>query len=214
MYNQTLNTLQENLHSFKHDYSNTLQCIGGYIYTNNMEGLKDYYLQLLDDCQKINNLTVLSPSVINNPAIYNIIASKYMKAENLNIKINLDIFFNLKELCVDSYTLSRILGILLDNAIEAANDCENKVINISFSSNNKKGLQIITIENTFNHHNLNTNELFKKGFSTKKNNTGLGLFNVRKILNKSKNLNLFTSINNGLFSQSLEIWMDRDEKSM
>ena len=46
----------------------------------------------------------------------------------------------------------------------------------------------------------------KKGYSTKENNSGFGLWEVRQILKKNKNLNLFTTKNNKFFTQQLEIY--------
>ena len=63
-----------------------------------MNGLKKYYSQLLKDCQSVNNLTALNPDVINNPAIYSILASKYHKANELGIHINLEVFLDLTTL--------------------------------------------------------------------------------------------------------------------
>lgn len=74
-----------------------------------MEGLKQYYSQLLEDCQRVNNLTGLNPEVINNPAIYSILASKYYKADELGIKINLEIFIDLNHLNIKIYEFTRIL---------------------------------------------------------------------------------------------------------
>lgn len=206
LYNETLTLYQENLHNFKHDYSNTLQCIGGYIHSGNMTGLKEYYLELLDDCQRINSLTAVSPNLINNPGIYNIIATKYIKAEELNVKMSVNVFMDLDKIDKDVYSITRILGILLDNAIEACCECAEKNINICFSHNKKKDMYSILIENTFNKDNLNIDKIYEKGFSTKINNSGLGLFSVNKILNKSKNLSLHTTTTDNIFSQELEIW--------
>ena len=81
LYNKTLIILHDNIRCFKHDFNNILQAIGGYIQINDMDGLKKYYKQILKDCDKVNNLYVLSPDVINNPAIYSILASKYYLAD-------------------------------------------------------------------------------------------------------------------------------------
>ena len=51
-------------------------------------------------------------------------------------------------------------------------------------------------------------KIFEKGYSTKKekkDNHGLGLWTVRKILNQTDNLSLFTKAGE-LFSQQLEIY--------
>ena len=45
-YNKTLKILHDNVRGFKHDFDNIVTTIGGYINTNDMEGLKKYYVQL------------------------------------------------------------------------------------------------------------------------------------------------------------------------
>ena len=88
-YNNTLRILHDNVRGFKHDFDNIVTTIGGYIKTNDMEGLKVYYEQLEDDCQKVNNLYLLNPEVINNDGIYNLLTKKYYEAESKGIKVNL-----------------------------------------------------------------------------------------------------------------------------
>ncbi len=66
-YNKTLHILHDNVRGFKHDFDNIVTTIGGYIRTSDMEGLQHYYLQLEDDCQRVNNLYLLNPEIINNP---------------------------------------------------------------------------------------------------------------------------------------------------
>lgn len=66
-YNKTLRILHDNVRGFKHDFDNIVTTIGGYVRTDDMEGLKSYYVQLEDDCQRVNNLYLLNPEIINNP---------------------------------------------------------------------------------------------------------------------------------------------------
>lgn len=66
-YSRSLCILHDNVRSFKHDFDNIVTTIGGYVRTNDMEGLKKYYIELEDDCQKVNNLYLLNPEIINNP---------------------------------------------------------------------------------------------------------------------------------------------------
>ena len=42
-YNKTLRILHDNVRGFKHDFDNIVTTIGGYIRTNDMQGLKNYY---------------------------------------------------------------------------------------------------------------------------------------------------------------------------
>lgn len=206
LVNKSLTILHDNIRAFKHDFNNIVQAIGGYVTTNDMEGLKKYYSQLFDDCQRVNNLTTLSPEVINNPAIYSLLASKYHKADELGIKIDLEIFLDLNTLKVKVYELTRILGILLDNAIEATLECNEKLIKLEIRKDNARHRDIIIIKNTYLAKDINLDKIFEKSYSTKPNNTGLGLWEVRQILKKNNNLNLHTTKDDKFFIQQLEIY--------
>ena len=104
------------------------------------------------------------------------------------------------------YEFSRILGILLDNAIEEASKCSEKIVNIKFRNEQNKHRQVIIIENTYNNKDVDTEEIFNKGFSGKQNHSGLGLWEVKQILKKNNNLTLYTAKDNRLFKQQLEIY--------
>ena len=206
LYNKTLEILQDNTRAFRHDFANILQGMVGYMDNNDMEGLKKYYSQLVDDIQTSNNLTTLSPKVVNNPAIYNVLANKYHKADSLGIKIHLEAFLDMNDLHMKIYEFTRVLGILMDNAIEASSECENKIINVTFRNDGRKHMQLLIIENTYKDKNVDTDKIFEKGYSTKKGNTGLGLWEIRQILKKNNNLNLFTTKNETYFTQQFEIF--------
>lgn len=205
-YNKTLSILHDNVRGFKHDFDNIVTTIGGYVKTNDMEGLKKYYVQLEDDCQKVNNLYVLNPKLINNPGVYSLLTTKYHESEEKGVKVNMSLLLNLSKLNMKIYDFTRVLGILLDNAIDASSECEEKVMNIIFRDDTKNHRQLIIVENTYKDKNVDTEKIFNKGFTGKENHTGLGLWEVRKILNKSKNLNLYTTKTEKYFSQQIEIY--------
>ena len=205
-YNSTLRILHDNVREFKHDFDNIVTTIGGYIKTEDMEGLKKYYLELEDDCERVNNLYVLNPEIVNNDGIYNLLTKKYNEADSKNIKVNISFLLDLGNLHMKVYEFARILGILLDNAIEASSECEEKIINLSFRNDTKNSRELIIVENTYNDKNIDTEKIFEKGISGKENHTGLGLWEVRKIIKKNNNINLHTSKNGKFFSQTLEIY--------
>lgn len=113
---------------------------------------------------------------------------------------------DLNTLKMKIYEFARILGILLDNAIDASNECEEKIINITFRNDSKNNRQLIIIENTYNNKEVNTEKIFVKGFTEKNNHTGFGLWEVRKIIKKNNNANLYTSKSDKFFSQQLELY--------
>lgn len=211
MYNKTLSTLHDNIRGFKHDFNNIIQAIGGYLSTNNIDGLKEYYKDLLEECQINNNLAVLNPELINNPAVYSLLADKYYKSESTNIKLNLEVMTDLSNLNIKIYELTRILGVLLDNAIEAASKCDKKIVNVIFRDDKSHNKTLIIIQNTYSNKGINIDRIFEKGYTSKSDNLsnknhGLGLWEVRNYLKKHTNLDLYTTKNDDYFTQQFEIY--------
>ena len=207
-YNKTLHILHDNVRGFKHDFDNIVTTIGGYINTDDMDGLKKYYTQLEQDCEKVNDLYLLNPDSINNPGIYNLLTSKYHEALEKDIDVNIYFLMDLNELHMKIYEFGRILGILLDNAIEAAEHSEEKIINISFRREEKNKRNVISIENSYSNKDVDTEHIFNKGVTEKENHSGIGLWEVRKLISKNTNVNLFTSKTDEFFKQQLEIYFN------
>lgn len=204
----SLTILHDTVRSFKHDFDNIVNSIGGYVINEDMEGLKKYYNQLLEECNKTNNLYALSPAVINHPAIYHILATKYYEADKQNVSIHLNVFLDLNEIesRMKIYDFTRILGILLDNAIDAAKECDEKIINVTFRKENTNDMIAIIIQNTYNNKDVDTEDIYRKGVTSKENHSGLGLWKIRQILMHNNNLNLFTTKDSKFFTQQFEIF--------
>lgn len=209
-HNKELQDMHDNLRTFKHDFNNIIQSIGGYLDKDDMEGLRKYYKGLLADCKIIVNLAALDPNVINSPSIYNILSSKYYKANENGITMNIESFLNLTEIedNMKIYEFIRMFGILLDNAIEAAKECEKKEINVYFRKELNRHRLVVIVENTYTNKDVDIDKIYEKNYTSKndKENHGLGLYEVRKILNRNNNLNLFTTKNSEYFKQQLEIY--------
>ena len=204
--NRILKEMQDDLHGFRHDFSNIMCTIGGYVQVKDIEGLSKYYSQIQKDVIKINTLGTLNSDVINNPAIFVLISSKYSKALELGINMNINVFLDLNNLNMKIYEFTRILGILLDNAIEAARECDERIINIEIRKDTARNRQLLVIENTYTNKDVDTEKIFEKKYSTKAGNSGLGLWEVRQILKRNNNLNLFTTKNDKFFKQQLEMY--------
>lgn len=205
-YNKTLQILHDNIRGFKHDYDNTVAAIGGYIKTDDLEGLKQYYSQLEEECVKVNRLYMLNPNIINNPGIYSLLTTKYNEAEELNIKMNITVLWDLSKINMKIYEFTKILGILVDNAIDAAKETEQKIINITFKDDEKNNMQYLKIENSYVDKDVDIDAIFEKGKTSKENHTGLGLWEIRKILKSNNNLNLHTTKDDKYFTQQFEIY--------
>lgn len=197
----------DNISSFKHDFDNIMQGIGGYITNKDLEGLNKMYKDIICECKDIENIKSFNKEVVNNPAVYNLINNKYLEAKKLDVKLELEIYIDLNTLRIKTYELCRILGILIDNAIEASKECEEKIVSIKFIKDNYNNRNLIIIENTCKNYLIDINKIKQKGFTTKKNKLfhGIGLWKVNQIIKKNENLRLYTS-RDKLFKQQLEIY--------
>lgn len=206
IYNESLQTLHDDLHAFRHDFANILQAIGGYIDSGDIKGLRVYYSELCCDFQISNNCAFLSRDIVNSPAIYSLFLSKYGMANKLGITMLFNFSLNFQTLPMKIYQFSRILGIFLDNAIEAASECSEKIIRVELRKDPFRKCQILVIENTYISKNIDVEHMFEKGISSKEHNTGLGLWEVNKILKKYPNVKLDTSYDGHFFTQNLEMY--------
>lgn len=203
--NEEVTDLYDNVRGFRHDFNNMLQIIGGYITLNDIDGLKKYYKNLITDCNNINDFKVAKITDVEEPTIFNLLFSKSKCAHNFGVDFNLISLTNLKILNVNMYEYTRILGVLLDNAIESASECECKIVNITFSLENDSKTVDCVIENTYSDKDIDISKIYEKDFTTKsrKKNSGLGLWGVRKILDDEKTIELVTKKNEIFFSQRL-----------
>lgn len=206
--NKNLLEITDNIRSFKHDFNNIIQAIDGYIYLEDMKSLQVYFKPLLEECNHIKVVDTINCQVLENPAVCGVLLNKYRIAEENNIQMNIEIMGSLKELGEKSYVVSRMLGILLDNAIEATKECEEKIIDFEVFKDIRNKKMIITVENTYTNKDVDTSKIFEKNYTTKgdKGNTGLGLWKIKDILKKDSQLELFTSKDDKMFKQKLEIY--------
>ena len=201
--NFAMQNLVDNVRAFKHDYNNTLCSIGGYISLNDMTGLKDFYSRLNFDMQAVNNIQLINTNNINEPSIYNLISSKHKIMLQNNIKFEFYNSINFKTLPIPSYEFSKILGILLDNAIDASLLSKEKEISLICRCKNNN--YSIILKNSYINKDVNTEKIYQKGFSTKKIKSGLGLWEVSKILENFPQISLITQKDDNYFTQSLQI---------
>ena len=104
------------------------------------------------------------------------------------------------------YDFSRMLGILIDNAIEAASNTTEKIVKLAFRDSYNSNTQTVKIENTFSNVYIDTNKIFEKGFTQKENHSGMGLWEVTQIIKRNNNIKLLTTTKANYFIQTLEIY--------
>lgn len=194
------------MREFKHDFSNIMQSIGGYLYTDDLDGLKNYYSSIFKECSELQKMSSFSKDVLNSPPVLSLVTDKYYKAKDLGIDFNIEVLLDFNTLNMDIYEFTRIFGIFLDNSIEASSKASKKFINVLINKNVNNDFASVVIENSCLDSDIDVSKIFDKNFSTKPKNTGIGLWKVKKILNHYDNIFLNTSVNNNLFRHQLKIY--------
>lgn len=204
-YTCSLEKLYTDMRAFRHDYINILSSMIGYIESKDIESLEKYFNEKIFPLSKgmaSNNFKLGLLSNIKITEIKGIFSSKLIRAQELNINVFIDIAEPIEKINMDIIDLSRVIGILLDNAIEAAIKCDEPFMKVAVI--NKENSVLIVIINSI-YEEVPIYKIYEKGFSTKGVNRGLGLYNLKQITGKCDNVSLDTIIENGEFKQLVEI---------
>ncbi len=174
----------EELKSNDHEYKNYITTISGIVQVSNPEEMAINLEKYIDKIS-IRERDISRLLYIDNIIVRAIIYSAVQKCEALFINFNYYVSSNLKKISLDESELTIILSNLLNNAIEATSKIEKKAIDIVIYEDINN--YIIDIKNNTENFNIEKlQDVFKDGYSTKGENRGYGLSNVRKIVNKHR----------------------------
>lgn len=205
-YTNQIENMYSSLRSFKHDYSNIMLSISGYIEANDMDGLKEYFdKEILPLSKKITKNTAHINQLMNikTTELKSIISSKLLYAIELNINVNIEVTDEIVSLPIDTLDLCRVIGIFLDNAIEATLETDQP--SIRFALINLETEYIFVISNTFLEKGIPYAALAKPNVSTKGANRGIGLYNAHEIISRYNHAFLDTEIQDKIFVQRLQL---------
>ncbi|WP_010234544.1 sensor histidine kinase [Clostridium arbusti] len=212
-YSNIIEDMYSETRRFKHDYINMLSPLKEYIDDSDLEGLREFFYNNiinLDKDIKWNNSNIDKLKYIKVTGLKAILSTKLIKAISMKIDIKVDIVEDILSVYMNIMDLCRIMGILMDNAIEAAGECEDAKICICIV--NKNSYIVIVVQNNFFGKKPLIHKIYKEGFSTKGKGRGLGLYTVKDIINKKyDNVFLNTAIENNMFIQ--ELWIKSIEKT-
>ncbi|NFR22648.1 GHKL domain-containing protein [Clostridium botulinum] len=206
-YSHIIEDMYSETRRFKHDYINMLSPLKEYIDNEDIEGLSEFFYNNVIDMDKNikwSNSNIDKLKYIKFSGLKAILSTKLIKASSMNIDINVHIVEDIDYIHMNIMDLCRIIGILMDNAIEASGECEAPKICIVVA--NKNDYVVIALHNNFFGDKPLIHKIYKEGFSTKGRGRGLGLYTVKNIIDiKYENVFLNTSIEGNVFIQ--EIWI-------
>lgn len=205
-YSEHIESLYTQIRGFRHDYTNLLVSLNEAINSNDMPAVKNIYNAVLADSGKSLNsdsYQIGNLAKIGNPSIKSIISAKLMEAHQKGITLTVEVEDYMDSPKMELLDFIRILSILLDNAIEAAESCQKPSLVFAFFKD--KGSDILIVENSTEKKRVNTKTIFQRGFSSKGDNRGIGLANVKEILDKYDNVILNTTSVNYQFRQEMKV---------
>ena len=190
-YRREIKNMYNEIIDFKHDY---IKMIKDFFYKE----ILPFHNSILKDVTFTHSITLIEDSIIQG-----IIYSYVLKAKNNSINFNIDIQENINIVSeISSLDMSRILGILLDNAFEEAVKTESK--NVILSIIPLKTQIIYVIKNSCNTV-PDISKIFLNNYSTKGENHGRGLSIVQNICNNYSNVFFNVKIQDNFFLSELII---------
>lgn len=189
-----------------HEFKNQLMVIRGYEQMHS-DKILEYIDEIVKDSNKAGSSYLISQ--LNNfpdGGIKGLLYYKLsiMEDENIKYSINVEkgVKTKLKTLSINNYkNITKILGILLDNAIDASKKSKHKKINISVIKDNKN--IIFKIYNTYK--GKIDIEKVGTGYTSKGKGHGYGLRLVKDIINENKVFDISHDLEDNYFVSSLYI---------
>ena len=201
-YTDEIVNLYNEIRGFRHDYAGMLVSMQMAIDSEDLQEIDRVYNEVLVKAnQKLRSekYTYFDLNNIEDSALRSLIAQSIVYARNNDVEFTLEVKDVITRLSMDLLDLVRIMSILLNNAVEGAADSylkqmEVAVIKMDFET-------VIVIQNSCKITMTPSEDLFALGFSTKGRNRGLGLNNVKEILDKYDNIILETEMEDNTFRQ-------------
>lgn len=192
-----------------HENKNQLLVIRSMISKNNTKAL-DYLDEIITEKRNDDEGLYTYAKTIPEGGLQGLVYQKMLKMKENDIKINLNVDRKIRKFNFDNipsktnYDLCRIVGIILDNAIEEVIKLKDREILISMYKD--KDYFIIEVSNKCDTI-PDLSKLDEKGYTTKTEGHGYGLCLLKEII---ENNNLFINkrnVNKDIFTQIIKIKM-------
>lgn len=203
-YSHRLEKLYNDISQVKKDYLEGLKNMEDSIQRRDLPALKQEYAELLEKSGNSLTLSNYELSRLINleiTSLKSLFSAKVLEAENLGIKVNLELPDVISSTQIEALDLVVISSVFLNNAIEATVKSEDPTLTISFFKN--QDYLTLVIDNTTREERIPVSRIFDEGVSSKGEDRGLGLSKVAEILNRYPKVNLETRSCDYHFTQVL-----------
>ena len=168
--------LNRTLRAQRHDFMNHIQVVYSLIEMDEPQEACNYMDRVYGDIQRVNRALKTDSVAINA-----LLQAKLADCERRGIQMELDIKAGWKNLSMPAWEMCRVLGNLIDNAIDAMHETKAPLLVVSLYEDLKacrfevKNNGPVIPAQTAAH-------IFSPGFTTKRTGQGMGLFIVQRLL--------------------------------
>jgi len=206
-YTSQIEEMSKGLRAFHHDHTNLMLTFRTYIEEKDLDGLTSFYKKYTDEFSNTSipmNKCLDGLANIQTQEIKNLFLTKFMHAHRLGIDIRIEAMDSAAITDVNTvFDTCRLIGIYMDNAIEACQDVEGAQIQLIATKDDDVS-QFIIVNTCATLPPLN--KIYKKGFSSKGESRGMGLHIASQILSKNSNIVAKTNLKNEEFIQELNVF--------
>jgi len=205
-YVEHVESLYNDLQKLQHDYKNLLSGMYLQVSEGRIDEVKRYLSDNLVSIDEALQNKLKSQKQLRNIRIVEVkslILAKMITAKDSNVTLNLEVVNPISQISIALTDFLRILGIAIDNAIEAAEETDQgATVDVLFIQENN--YVEVVVKNPFK-GSIDSDKIWQDGYSTKGDNRGLGLSNYRAILDGYHQVLRETRIADNQFTQTILI---------
>lgn len=205
LYEQDLEMIRREARAFRHDYKNLLAGLSEQAEAGELEGLRRSLSELgagfdhrvgekIQASVQIGNLRI--------PEVRSLLLSKLAAMREKGVDCRLEALYPVAAVDMDVWDFVRCLGILIDNAAEAALDTERPWVEIALLAQERR--VYLRVSNSCANR-VEPGKMWDDGWSTKGAGRGLGLASYQRILEGYPNASPCASWDDGVFVQELTV---------
>ena len=202
LYTDEIVGLYNEIRGFRHDYAGMLTSLQTGINSGDMKEVERIFHNVLSQANislRSDDYTFFELNNVQDTALRSVLIQTIFKARECGVEIVFEMKDVIETLPMKLLDLVRVASVLLNNAVEGAAESPSKTMNVSLVKLDKE--IVFVIQNSRQSRYINLEEIYEVGFSTKGENRGLGLNNVKEIIDKYDEVILETYIETNYFIQ-------------
>ena len=201
-YTDEIVSLYNEIRGFRHDYAGMMVSMQTAIDSKDLQEIDRIYNEVFVKANhklRSDKYTYFDLNNLEDSALRSVIAQSIANARVHDIEYTLEVKDIISPLAMELLDLVRVMSILLNNAVEGALESYRKQMEVAVIKLDSEIL--IVIQNSRKNRSIKPEEIFNIGYSTKGINRGIGLNNVKEILEKYDDVILETEIDDERFKQ-------------